>query len=119
MNKLSNFVQINSEFTVCSQIAPDDIAEIVALGYKSIINNRPDDEERGQPNHELIAAEAKKHGIPYAYHPVVNNAFTEEQVIKMADLVLQLPQPIFAFCRSGARSNNIYTLAKQLIEERG
>src|SRR3546814_533169 len=40
---------INSQLGVSPQIEPDEVAAIVAAGYRSIICNRPDGEEAGQP----------------------------------------------------------------------
>lgn len=117
MSNLPNSVQLNSQFTVCPQIEPTDVAQIIALGYKSIINNRPDNEAANQPQNSEIAKIAQKLGIPYYYHPVVGSAITEEQVYKMAELLLKMPQPVFAFCRSGARCTTIYNLAQKLIAE--
>ena len=39
---------------------------------------------------------------------------TPEQVIEMARLLKTLPGPVLAFCRSGARSTNLYQLALQV-----
>ena len=41
--------QITDEYAVAGQIAPEDIAAIKAAGFRSIICNRPDDEQPGQP----------------------------------------------------------------------
>ena len=44
--------QITDEYAVSGQIAADDIAAIKAAGFRSIICNRPDDEQPGQPTAE-------------------------------------------------------------------
>jgi uncharacterized protein (TIGR01244 family) len=49
--------------------------------------------------------------MEFAYLPVISGAITAEQVEQMADLIESLPKPILAFCRSGARSTNLYHLA--------
>jgi sulfide:quinone oxidoreductase len=36
--------QHNPEFSTVGQINPEDIVQIAALGYKSVIDNRPDHE---------------------------------------------------------------------------
>ena len=41
-----------------------------------------------------------------------------EQVEEMARLLKTLPEPILAFCRSGARSTNLYQMAVHLNQER-
>ena len=52
--------------------------------------------------------------MEFAYLPVISGAITPDQVQKMADLLESLPKPILAFCRSGARSTNLYHLANSL-----
>ena len=41
---------LNPGISVSPQIAPGDMAEIAAQGFKAIICNRPDGEEAGQPS---------------------------------------------------------------------
>jgi uncharacterized protein (TIGR01244 family) len=41
---------LNDRFAVAPQIAPEDVPAIAAAGYVAIVNNRPDDEEPGQPS---------------------------------------------------------------------
>lgn len=102
-------------FATLGQIEPSHISEIANLGYKSVINNRPDGEGGpDQPKNADIEAEAKRLGLNYVYLPVVPGAFTPDQVQEMARLLKELPGPILAFCRSGARSTNLYNFALQI-----
>jgi uncharacterized protein (TIGR01244 family) len=105
----------NEQFGTLGQIDPSHLAEIAAQGYKSVINNRPDGEGGpDQPTSASIQAEAEKLGLSYAYLPVVPTAMTVDQVREMARLLKTMPGPILAFCRSGARSTNLYQLALQV-----
>jgi uncharacterized protein (TIGR01244 family) len=105
----------NDQFGTLGQIEPVHLAEIVKQGYKSVINNRPDGEGGpDQPKNAAIQAEAEKLGLNYVYLPVVSGAITPEQVREMAHLLKTMPGPILAFCRSGARSTNLYHLALQV-----
>ena len=105
----------NAQFGTLGQIDPSHLAQIAKQGYKSVINNRPDFEEGPhQPTNASIAAEAEKLGLNYVYLPVVPGAFTPAEVQEMARLLKTLPEPILAFCRSGARSTNLYHLALQV-----
>lgn len=102
-------------FGTTGQITPEDIQEIATKGYKSVINNRPDGEGGpSQPLNSDIEAAAIKAGLVYAYLPVVSGQMTREQVEEMAKLLEKLPKPTLAFCRSGARSTNLYMFAQQL-----
>jgi len=105
----------NDVFGTTGQIDPSQLEDILAQGYKSVINNRPDFEGGpSQPLNEEIEAKAKSLGLQYVYLPVVSGAITPDQVIEMARLLKTLPNPILAFCRSGARSSNLYQLALQV-----
>lgn len=105
----------NDQFGTLGQIDASHLAEIAKQGYKSVINNRPDGEGgSNQPSNASIQAEAEKLGLNYVYLPVVPGAFTPAQVQEMARLLKTMPGPILAFCRSGARSTNLYHLALQV-----
>lgn len=102
----------SAQFGTLGQIDPSHLAAIAEQGYKSVINNRPDYEAGPeQPTNADIAAEAEKLGLQYAFLPVVPGSVTPEQVVEMARLLKTMPGPILAFCRSGARSTNLYQMA--------
>lgn len=103
---------INAEFTVCPQIQVSDVAKIKALGFKTIMNNRPDGEAPDQPLNDSIAREAKNLGVDYIFHPVVGSNITAENVAKMSECLASAQKPVFAFCRSGARCTMLYNLAQ-------
>lgn len=104
--------KIDEQYSVAPQLAIGDIAEVARMGFRSIINNRPDGEGGPeQPRHELLEAAASAAGVAYAYLPVSSRAIEQEAVNYMCGLIEMLPKPILAFCRSGARSTALYRLA--------
>lgn len=96
------------------QIEPQQVAQIQAQGFKTIINNRPDGEEPNQPLQTDIATEAQQAGLAYHYLPVIGGQLTREQVEQFAEIFNQSEKPVFMFCRSGNRSNVLFQSAKQL-----
>jgi uncharacterized protein (TIGR01244 family) len=100
--------QLDSTTFVSGQIAPEEIA---ALGVTTIINNRPDSEEPGQPDSDVIAAAALAAGIDYRHIPVAGG-ISQPQVAEMADALAQAKGPVLAFCRSGTRSTYLWALAR-------
>ena len=108
-----DYRQISDDYAVAGQIAETDIAEIKAAGYRSIICNRPDDEQPGQPSAAEIAAAAEAADIVFRHIPFVSGQMTDDDVHAMAAALDEIPGPVFAYCRSGARSTNIYMAAKQ------
>jgi uncharacterized protein (TIGR01244 family) len=105
--------QITDEYAVAGQIAPEDIAAIKAAGFRSIICNRPDDEQPGQPTATEIAVAAAAADLIFRHIPFTSGQMTDEDVEKMAEALDEIPGPVFAFCRSGARSTNIFMAAEE------
>jgi uncharacterized protein (TIGR01244 family) len=96
---------------VAPQLEPASMAEAAAAGFRSVVNNRPDFEGGpDQPTGAEMAAAAAAAGLVYRHLPVASTVQTPEQVAAFAALIDELPRPILAFCRSGARSTRLYTL---------
>ena len=103
--------------TVCvaPQLSPDAMAEVARLGFKSVINNRPDFEHGpDQPTSAQIEAAALAAGMQYRHLPVDGGWQSPEQIAAFAALLKDLPTPVLAFCRSGARSTRLYQQATAL-----
>ena len=100
--------QINDEYSVTGQILPTDLDEIKAMGFKSIVCNRPDEEEPGQPSCAEVAARAKELGLDIAHVPVGRMGVDAEAVKGMVDALDEFQRPMLGYCRSGARSTAIY-----------
>ena len=105
------FRTLDETISVAGQIQPEDVATAAAQGVKTIINNRPDDEQAGQPAGAAIAAAAKAAGLGYAHIPVDHSGFSQEQVDAMTAALAE-PGPALAFCRSGTRSTYLWALAR-------
>ena len=105
------FRTIDETILVAGQIAPTDIAAAAARGVRTIINNRPDGEQAGQPTSAEMEAAADAAGLDYVHIPIDHSGFTMEQVEAMA-AALARPAPALAFCRSGTRSTYLWALAR-------
>jgi uncharacterized protein (TIGR01244 family) len=105
--------QINDEYSVSGQITVEELDEVKAMGFKSIVCNRPDEEEPGQPHFADIETRAKELGIEIRHIPVGRMGLTPEGVTEMVDAVEDLPKPMLGYCRSGARSTAIYDQAQR------
>ncbi|WP_163266072.1 TIGR01244 family sulfur transferase [Chelativorans alearense] len=105
--------QVNEDFAVTGQIAPVQVAGIADAGFRSIVCNRPDTEDGAVP-HEAVEEAARKAGLEFRFLPVVSGAITEENVRDMAATLESLPRPVLAYCRSGARCLNLYTLMREM-----
>jgi uncharacterized protein (TIGR01244 family) len=105
--------KIADDYSVSGQITPNDVAAIKAAGFKSIIGNRPDSEDGAVPHAEIEQA-ARAAGLEFRFIPVVSGAITRENVEDQANALDELPGPVFAYCRSGARCTNLYGLVQEL-----
>lgn len=104
--------KLSDHFAVCGQISQQDMKAIASAGFRSIICNRPDGEEWGQPAFADLAAAAKLAGLETAFLPVSPAGISPEQPERLAALLKEMPQPILAFCRSGARSAGLWQAAQ-------
>lgn len=107
-----NITKISDTYSTAPQIQPSDIAEIAQLGFKTIINNRPDLEGGAeQPSSDAIAEAAKQHGIQYVYIPVVPNQIQASQVDAFNQAFAEAAKPVLGFCRTGNRASQMYSRA--------
>ena len=108
------FKTLDEKTLVAGQITPADIAKAKALGVTTVINNRPDGEAPDQPRGADIAAAASAEGLEYVAIPV-SSGFSMEQVMSMRDALADAKGPVLAFCRSGTRSTNLWSLARAMM----
>ncbi len=100
---MSDFRRVTDDLSVAPQIAVADVAEAARQGFKTLISNRPDGEDPGQPTAREIATAAADAGLPF-YHIPVRGAPTPEQVEATRLILQDADTPVLAFCRSGTRS---------------
>ncbi len=95
--------KLNAGLSVCGQLHADDIASIKERGFRTVFCLRPDGEEAGQPPYREIADAAGAAGLETACLPVVASQIGPEQIAAYEAAMATLPQPVLAYCRSGAR----------------
>lgn len=99
---------VAAEVFVAPQLAPGDMAEAARAGFRSVVNNRPDFEGGAdQPTNAAMAAAAAAAGLEYRFLPVNGAYQSPEEIAAFAALMRDLPRPVLAFCRSGARSTRL------------
>ena len=106
--------KVDNNFSTCGQIISSDVSDIAAMGFRSIICNRPDEESPDQPRFTDIENTARLQGLQVAYLPVVTGRIEPADVTAFANLLSTLPAPIIGFCRSGKRSTSLYTAAQAI-----
>jgi uncharacterized protein (TIGR01244 family) len=103
---------VAADVCVAPQLTPDAMAQAAQAGFRSVINNRPDFEHGpDQPTSAQIEAAAHAAGLAYRHLPVDGGYQSPEEIAAFAQLLQELPRPILAFCRSGARSGKLFAAA--------
>lgn len=100
------------DISVTTQVMPDDVAGARAAGYRTIINNRPDQEEPGQPASAELQAQAAAAGIEYHHIPAVPGQYSDAQVDAFCDAMRDCTKPVLAFCKSGMRATSLWALSQ-------
>ena len=99
---------LDEALSASPQIAPEDLPAIAAQGFRSVISNRPDGEEPGQPSAEALRQAAEAAGLAFAHVPVVGGAISDQDVADFREALADLPQPVFGFCRTGTRTTTLW-----------
>ena len=107
-----NIRPIDATLSASPQIAADDMIEIARLGFRTVVSNRPDGEETGQPAALDIADAAKTHGLRFTHIPVGGGAIGDDEETAFRKDLDDLPGPILGFCRTGARTSTLWALAQ-------
>ncbi len=105
------FNKIDANLSASPQLTPDDVAA-AAQGFRTIIDNRPDAEEPGQPPATVIEAAAREHGLAFVHIPVVSGQVGAAEVDAMARALDAQPGPALGYCRTGTRVATLWALAQ-------
>lgn len=103
---------LDAQVMSAGQLSAADFPKLAAQGVKTIINNRPDNEEDGQLSSAEAAALAKANGMDYVYIPMTYASLSREDVRRFGEVTKQAKSPVLAHCRSGARSSLLWGLSQ-------
>ena len=105
-------MKLTPSFAASAQLTEADVIKAAAEGFRTIIDNRPDGEDAGQPTAADIAALATRHGMTFAHIPVVPGAISDADVAKMADALGRASGPVLGYCRTGVRAATLWALSE-------
>ena len=112
--------KINADYSTCPQLTEADIPEVATLGFKSIINHRPDGEGGAdQPHSNNLRIAAEKAGLAYLYVPVIPGNITPENIAACSAFLKAAPTPILGFCKTGMRAASLYRQASDSSAAQG
>ena len=100
--------QLTEMCSVAAQIQPGDVAALSRTGFVTIICNRPDNEDPGQPGAAEIAAECDNHGVAFHHLPISNTGISAEMVAEFQKAISESDGQVLAYCRSGQRSSVLW-----------
>ena len=108
-------MQINTlsdDYSVSPQIEVSDVPSIRQAGFKSVICNRPDQENPEPRQIEAIKAAVEAAGMEFAENVFDPSSFGPDKIERQAELLAQLPSPVFAYCASGNRCSIVWAFAQ-------
>lgn len=108
-------MQINTlsdDYSVSPQIEVSDVPSITQAGFKSVICNRPDQENPEPRQIEAIKAAVESAGMEFAENVFDPSSFGPDKIERQAELLAQLPSPVFAYCASGNRCSIVWAFAQ-------
>lgn len=104
--------ELNENLSVAGQIAPEQVSTVAERGFKSVICNRPDGEEPGQPTWAEVESAAKDAGLETRFIPIASAEDLESRKGDFAQALKEMPGPVLAYCRTGTRSGRLYEAAR-------
>ena len=104
--------RINDHVSVAPQISPDDLPALKAMGFTTIINNRPDGEAPGQPADATMRAAAEAAGLGYHFIPLGRDGVGPDLIEQTRTALEGSAGPVLCYCRSGTRSTTLWALSQ-------
>jgi sulfide:quinone oxidoreductase len=105
------YAKLSDNYSVATQIDPTDVEFFAEQGYTTIVCNRPDGEDPGQPPSANIEAACSQHDIDFHMIPMQGTFISPDTVELTRSVIEQSRGPVLAYCRSGTRSAMIWELA--------
>ena len=109
--------QLTETLSVAAQVAPQDIPNIAAQGFSTVVCNRPDGEVPDQASMDAIEAACNDANLLFVRYPVDALNFPGPDLEGLGELFDDAGQRVLAYCRTGTRCANLW-VATRSEEER-
>ena len=103
---------LNAQVSIAGQMTTDKFQQLIKAGFKSVIVNRPDQEQGNTISVTQLRQIAEQSQISVIYQPILSGKISQTDVIEFAKYYNELPKPILMVCRSGSRSSILFNQAK-------
>ena len=105
--------RLTEKLYISPQISPADAAEAAKLGICSVICNRPDGEEPGQPTAQQTADWLADAGIQSFHHqPVLAPQAGADDARQFAAQLEAADGAVLAYCRTGTRASLLWAIGQ-------
>jgi len=103
---------LNAQVSVAGQMTTDKFQQLIKAGFKSVIVNRPDQEQGNTVSVAQLRQIAEQSQVSVIYQPILSGKISQTDVTEFAKYYNELPKPILMVCRSGSRSSILFNQAK-------
>ena len=104
---------LSPQLSVSGEMTQDKFQQLIKQGFKSVIVNRPDQEQGNTVRVDQLRNIAEQSKVSVIYQPVTSSKISETDVVEFAKYYNELPKPILMVCKSGARSSLLFNQSKQ------
>jgi len=109
--------QLTETLSVAAQVTPQDIPNIAAQGFSTVVCNRPDAEVPDQASMDAIEAACNDANVLFVRYPVDALNFPGPDLEGLGEPFDDAGQRVLAYCRTGTRCANLW-VATRSEEER-
>lgn len=102
--------RIDPAYAVSPQIAPEDVPDIAAAGFRTVVCNRPDAEVPAELSSAALRIAVEAAGLAFVDNPVTHPTMTPERIAAQREALAE--GPVLAYCASGTRSAILWSLAQ-------
>lgn len=103
-----HLTQLSDRFFVSGQVDPSEMDTLSTEGFTTIICNRPDGEDPGQPTAEEVKSAAEKAGLQFYFVPFDPMNPNPQMVPDFQAAWESSEGKVLAYCRSGNRSSRLW-----------
>ena len=111
--KAPNPQVLNENLTVSGQLDSKTFRLLLQQGFKSVIVNRPDQEQGNTISVSQLRSIAEQAHVSVIYQPIETAQVSQTDIIEFAKYYNELPKPILMICKSGQRSSKLFNEAHQ------
>ena len=104
--------QLTETLSVAAQVTPQDIPNIAAQGFSTVVCNRPDGEVPDQASMDAIEAACNDANLLFVRYPVDALNFPGPDLEGLGELFDDAGQRVLAYCRTGTRCANLWVATR-------